>query len=247
VDWSLDGAHETGSHVDPFSTEAQGGGQTLAISKAARGDKWDLKRLARTAQQYEVGDVRLAYVPASMVNLVHNEEARRSSVDLIRDSPGTLEPVYGEKIDPQLYRALRMPDGSTFVQDNDPRSLQLRNDWPGAVPGGLNNLYTLVNDDLGVSTVVGRVQGWQQCDVHTKWVLGHGPSLLDFLPQVFWGWLGKGSEDPESARIGHSRGQFRISNMLHPTLHDGNPDAQAAGELCVERHCCCWVVVRRSE
>lgn len=99
-------------------------------------------------------------------------------------SPSTLKPINTQEINTQLDRALCMADGGTLVQHDAPGRLQLLDNGARAVPRRLDDGDALVNDGLGVGSVVGRVERWQEGDVHAEWVLGHGPAPLDLLAQV---------------------------------------------------------------
>lgn len=58
------------------------------------------------------------------------------------------------------------------MQHDTPGLLELPDDWPGAVTGGLDDVDALVDDGLGIGAVIRRVEGRQEGDVDTKGVLG---------------------------------------------------------------------------
>lgn len=170
VNGSLDGAHEAGTHVDTLGAESQGSGQTIAVGETARGNERHTQILASAAQEDKVGDIVLA------------------------DVAGALKSVNGEEIHTQLHGGLGMADGSALVEDDNAGLLELLDNGTGVVSSGLNDLDALVNDDLGVGTVVGRYHGREESQVDTEGVLGHFAASSDFLAQVFRGGLGEGSQ-----------------------------------------------------
>lgn len=87
-----------------------------------------------------------------------------------------------------------MADGGALVEDGDAGLLELLDDGAWIVTGGLDDLNTLVDDDLGVCAVVGGDHGGEEGQVDAEGVLGHFAASADFLAQVFGGGLGEGSE-----------------------------------------------------
>lgn len=100
------------------------------------------------------------------------------------------------------------------MQYDTPSLLQLPDDWPGAVAGRLDNVDALVDDGLGVSAIIRRVEGRQKRDIDTEGVLGHCPALLDLLAQVGWGWEDEASDDAKPAGVGDRAGQLGIPDVL---------------------------------
>lgn len=100
----LDSRHEARAHVHAARAEAQRRREPVAICKAARGNKGDLERLARLAEEDEIGNVALA------------------------DVAGALEAVDAQKVDAQLDGALRVADRGALVQDCDVGLFQLCDD-----------------------------------------------------------------------------------------------------------------------
>lgn len=170
VNRSLDGAHEASTHVNTLGTESQRSSQTVAISETTRSNERNAEVLTGTAQENEVGDIVLA------------------------DVTGTLEAIDGEEINTQLHGGLGVADGGALVEDGDARLLELLDDGAGVVAGSLDDLDALIDDDLGVGTVVGGNHGGEEGQVDTEGVLGHFAASSDFLAQVFGGGLGEGSE-----------------------------------------------------
>lgn len=103
---------------------------------------------------------------------------------------------------------------TALVQYDTPSLLQLPDDWPGAVAGRLDDLDALVDDGLGVSAVVRRVQGRQEGDVDAEGVLGHRPALLDLLAQVGWRWEDEGCDDAKPAGVGDRACQLGVPDVL---------------------------------
>lgn len=103
---------------------------------------------------------------------------------------------------------------TALVQYDTPSLLQLPDDWPGAVASCLDDLDALVDDGLGVSAIVRRVEGRQQGDVDAERVLGHRPALLDLLAQVCWGWEDEARDDAKTAGVGDCAGQLGVSDVL---------------------------------
>lgn len=155
----LDGSHEPCAHVDTRCTKQQGSGQAVAIGKTTTSNEGDLEGLTGSTQQNEVGDVALANVA------------------------GTLEAVNGQEVDAELNGALGMANGSALVEDNDAGLLQLLDDRAGRVACRLDNLDTLVNDGLGVGTVVRRDHGREESDVDGEGLLGKGAAPADFVAE----------------------------------------------------------------
>lgn len=157
VNGSLYGAHETGTHVNTFGTESQGSGKTLAIGEAARSDEGNLELLARTAEENEVGDIMLTNVP------------------------GTLKAINREEVDTQLHGRFGVADGGALVQNDDAGRLQLLDDGARIVSSSLDDLDSLIDNHLGVRTVVRRHEGGKEGQVDTEGVLGHFAASSNLL------------------------------------------------------------------
>lgn len=156
------------------------------------------------------------------------------------DSPCTLEAVDAEEVDAELDGALCVSNSgcarchgvsvcrtyervfltkegrllTALMQYDTPGLLELPDDWPRAVAGRLDDVDALVDDGLGVSTVVGRVEGRQEGDVDSEGVLGQFPALLDLLAQVCWRWEDESRDDAKPAGVGDGTGQLGVSDVL---------------------------------
>lgn len=115
------------------------------------------------------------------------------------------------------------------MQYDTPGLLELPDDWPRAVAGRLDDVDALVDDGLGVSTVVRRVEGRQEGDVDSEGVLGQLPALLDLLAQICWRWEDESRDDAKPAGVGDGTGQLGVSDVLEQEpgvsisscVHDG--------------------------
>lgn len=170
VNRGLNGAHESGTHVDTLSTKSQRSSQALAVGESTRSDERHTEFLACTAEKDEIGDVVFTNVT------------------------GTLESVDGEEVHTKLHGRLGVPNGRALVQNDDTGLLQLSDHRSWVVSGGLDDLDSFINDDLRVGSVVGGDHGWEEGQVHAEGVLGHGATSADFFAKVFGGRLGEGSE-----------------------------------------------------
>lgn len=170
VDGSFNSAHKASTHVDTLGTKSQGSSKTLAIGKSTRGDERNAEFLTSTAQKDEVGDI------------------------VLTDVAGTLKAIDGKEVHAELDGGLCMADCCALVQDNGASLLQLGDDGAWVVTGGLDDLDTFVDDDLGVGGIVGGNDGGKEGQVHSEGVFGHGPTSADFFAEVFGGWLGEGCE-----------------------------------------------------
>lgn len=178
VHWSLDGAHESRSHVDSRSAEAQRGSESVTISEATAGDEGDAESLAGLAEQDKVCNVALADVSTA------------------------LKTVDTEEVDAQLDGALSMANRGALVEDNDAGLLQLRYDRPGRVSCGLDDLDPLVDDGLSVCGVVRGHHGGKKGDVDTEGVLGEGAAALDLLAQFLGAGEDEGGDDTQASGVG---------------------------------------------
>lgn len=100
------------------------------------------------------------------------------------------------------------------MQYDTPSLLELPDDWPRAVAGGLDDVDALVDDGLGISTVVRRVEGRQEGDIHSEGVLGQFPALLDLLAQVCRRWEDESRDDAKPAGVGDGTGQLGVPDVL---------------------------------
>lgn len=198
VDRRLNGTHEPGAHVDTLSSQAQRRSETLSICESTGGNKGDLERLSRSAQQNQVGDIRLANVAS------------------------TLEAIDAQEIHAKFNGALSMSDRRALVQDNGVHLLQLLDDRAGGVAGRLDNLDSFVDDDLCVGAVVRRVYRGEQRDIYAEGLRGHGLGLADLFAEVLGRGLCEGCEDTEAACVGDGRGQLGVAHPLHASLHYGD-------------------------
>lgn len=87
-----------------------------------------------------------------------------------------------------------MADCRALVQDDGAGLLQLGDHGSRVVTGGLDDLDSFVDDDLGVGGIVGGNDGGEEGQVHSKGVFGHGATSADFFAEIFGGWLGEGCE-----------------------------------------------------
>lgn len=170
MDRRFDRAHEACAHVDALSAKAQRRRQPLAVCEPTGGDERHAEGLSRAAQENEVRDVRLAYVPR------------------------TLETVDGEEIDAELDGRLRVADGGAFMQDGAIGRFQLADHRAWAVPGCLNNRDPFVNDGLGIASIVRRDESREEGKVHAEGVWGHLPASLDFMAEGVRGGLRESCE-----------------------------------------------------
>lgn len=94
-----------------------------------------------------------------------------------------------------------MPDGSAFMDNYRIGSLELFDDLARTVaccfdcldfsvsipdPGDriltvLTNFHSLINDHLGICTVIGRHDRGEKCKIHPKWLVSHGSTSPDLL------------------------------------------------------------------
>lgn len=107
-----------------------------------------------------------------------------------------------------------MANGGALVHHDDARLLQLRNDRPRAVAGGLDHLDALIDDGLCVRAVVGRVERGQQRNVDAEGVLGQGPALLDLLAQVGGRGEDQRRDDAQAAGVGDGGGELSVADVL---------------------------------
>ena len=87
-----------------------------------------------------------------------------------------------------------MSDGGALVEDDDTSGLQLLDDRARAVACRLDNVDALLDNDLGVRSIVWWDHGWEKCDVDTEWLARHLLRLPDLFSEVFWRWLCEGCE-----------------------------------------------------
>ena len=170
VDWCLDRAHEACTHVYAFCAQRDRCGKTLAICKSTARDERDAEALSRAAQQDEVGDVVLAYMPR------------------------TLESVDAEEVNAELHGALGVADRGALVQDHCAVLLEHLYDWAGTVAGCLDDADALIYYDLGVLGVWGWVDRGEEGDVYAEGIFSHGLGFADFFAKVFGSWLSEGCQ-----------------------------------------------------
>lgn len=111
-----------------------------------------------------------------------------------------------------------MANGSALVQNNASSLLQLGNDRAGTVSCCLNNLDTLVDDGLCISTVVWRVERRKKGDVDTEGVLGKGPALLNLLAEVGRRREDQRGDNAQATGVGDGRGKLSIADVLERML-----------------------------
>lgn len=101
-----------------------------------------------------------------------------------------LEAVDGEKIDAKLDGRFGVPDRGAFVQDDDARGFELRDDGARGVAGCFDNSDAFRDDDGGVGVVVGGYEGGEEGQVDGEGGGGQGAAFTDFGPEGFGGGLG---------------------------------------------------------
>lgn len=128
--------------------------------------------------------------------------------------PSAFETVDAQEINTKLHRRLSMSDGGALVEDDDASLLELADDGTGRVASSLHDLDTLINDNLGVSLVVGGNKGRQKSDVDGEWPRRQLLALANFLTETLRFRPDQGSDDTQATSIGYSTGQLGCSYML---------------------------------
>ena len=129
-----------------------------------------------------------------------------------------LEPVDGEEVYAELYRALGVFDGGALVQDDDAGCFELLDDRTGRVSCGFHNIDALVDNGLGVRGVVGGNHGGEEGEVNGERVLGEGATSLDLGAQGGGGGEDEGGDDTQTAGVGDGRGEVGCAYVHHSTL-----------------------------
>ncbi len=103
---------------------------------------------------------------------------------------GALEAVDGEEIDAELDGRFGVPDRGAFVQDDDARGFELRDDGARGVAGCFDDSDAFGDDDGGVGVVVWGYEGGEEGQVDGEGGGGQGAAFTDFGPEGFGGGLG---------------------------------------------------------
>lgn len=101
-----------------------------------------------------------------------------------------LEAVDGEEIDAELDGRFGVSDRGAFVQDDDARGFELRDDGAGGVAGCFDDSDAFGYDDGGVGVVVWGYEGGEEGQVDGERGGGQGAAFTDFGPEGFGGGLG---------------------------------------------------------
>lgn len=198
VDGRLLGAHEPGAHVDAARAQAHGRGQAETVGEATRGDEGRLEGLSGFAEEDEIRQVALAYMPC------------------------TLEAVNAEEVNAKLDGALSVTDSSALVQDSDAGLLQLRDDGTRRVARRLDDTNPLVNDSLRVGAVVGWYDGGQKRDVDGERFRGQCSAAADLVAESGGRREDEAGDDAETACVGDGGGEVCGADVHHSALNDGH-------------------------
>ncbi len=126
MDRGLFRGHEPRAHVDPFGPKGECRGKLTSLAKSAGRNNRNVQRICRQRHQQLVGDIVFAHV------------AR------------TFEPVNRDHIHAKALRGQGVAHGGAFVNDLDLGILEHRNEFARIVPGGFDNLDTVINDRLRI-------------------------------------------------------------------------------------------------
>jgi len=130
------------------------------------------------------------------------------------DLPSTLKSINAQEVHTELHGRLGMPNGGALVKDNDAGLLEFGDDRARRVASCLDDLDALIDDDLGICVIVGRDQSRKKSDVDGERSGGHLPALADFLTKTLRLGPDQSGKDAQTASVGHSARQFRISHVL---------------------------------
>ena len=150
---------------------------------------------------------------------------------------GALEAVDRDDVTPGPLGRQRVAHRGALVEDDDAVRLEDLPDLAHRLrPGGFNDLDPAVDDRLGVSLVVGRMDRREDRQVHPERLVGHAAAALDFLPQRLGRRLRQPGENAEPARVGYRAGESGDADRLHPALDDRMLDVEQFGDAGLEGH-----------
>ena len=134
---------------------------------------------------------------------------------------------HGHGIDPGFLGAECMPRADAFMHGDHTAGLQASQKvlWRASA-ACLHNLYTLLQNDVGVQVVVDRAQCWEQAQVDTK---GSIRQRLDFVnrgAELILALVHGRGHHPQSSRVGDGSHESWPRNVHHTAPNDRMSDAK---------------------
>jgi len=81
------------------------------------------------------------------------------------------------------------------------------------VASSLDNLDALLDNDIAILGIGRRSHGWEQGQVDTEGLVSHGAAAANLVTEMLRSGLRQGSQDSETAGIGHGRSKLGGSDL----------------------------------